>query len=102
MSKVRGVELQGSTGQYTILNVSCIAIHSDKKSIKTQRRLHVHHGMYRVYPQKLHSCISLVRVSKLVFDQVFTNIHSIGLALALEAANERLSAQGAARIFFDW
>ena len=55
-----------------------------------------------VCPRKLHSCISLVRVSKLVFDQLFANVGSIDPALALEATNRRLSAQGAARTFFDW
>ena len=46
-------------------------------------------------PKKLHS---LVRVSKLVFDHFFANV---GPALALEVANIRLGAQGAARTIFD-
>ena len=40
------------------------------------------------------NCILLVSVSKLVFDQLFANV---GPALALEATNRRLSAQGTAR-----
>ena len=60
------------------------------------------HYMSHFCPRKLHSCILLARVSKLVFDQPFANIGSIDLTLVLEATNERLSAQGAARTFFDW
>ena len=52
-------------------------------------------------PKKLHSCILLVRVSKLVFDHFFANVGSTGPALALEVANIRLGAQGAARTIFD-
>ena len=55
------------------------------------------HYTSHVCPQNLHSCISLVSVSKLVFDQLFANVGSISPALALEATNERLSVQGAAR-----
>ena len=57
------------------------------------------HYTSHICPRKLHSCMSLVRVSKVVFDQLFANVGSIGPALALEAANERLCAQGAVRIF---
>ena len=56
------------------------------------------HYTSHVCTRNLHSCILLVRVSKLVFDQLFANVGFIGPALALEAANGRLSAQGAARI----
>ena len=59
------------------------------------------HDTSCVWPKKLHSCILLVRVSKLVFDHFFTNVGSTGPALALEVANIRLGAQGAARTIFD-
>ena len=55
-------------------------------------------------PKKLHSCIilSLVKVSKLVFNHFFANVGSSGPALALEVANRHLEAQEAARTIFDW
>ena len=59
------------------------------------------HDTSRVWPKKLHSCILLVRVSKLVFDHFFANVGSTGPALALEVANIRLGAQRAARTIFD-
>ena len=46
----------------------------------------MHHDASYIWPKY---CISLVRVNKLVFEQV----GSIGPALALEAANSHLSAQ---------
>ena len=52
-------------------------------------------------PKKLHSCVLLVRASKLVFDHFFTNVGSTGPALAIEVANIRLGAQGDARTIFD-
>ena len=59
------------------------------------------HDTSRAWPKKLHSCILLVRVSKLVFDHFFTNVGSTGPALALEVANISLGAQRAARTIFD-
>ena len=59
------------------------------------------HDTSRVWPKKLHSCILLVRANKLVFDHFFANVGSAGPASALEVANIRLGAQGAARTIFD-
>ena len=47
------------------------------------------HDTSRVWPKILHSCISLVRVSKLIFDHFFANVGSTGPALALEVTNIR-------------
>ena len=48
------------------------------------------HYTSHVCPQKLHSCILLVRVSRFVFDQPFANVGSIDPALALETTNGHL------------
>ena len=55
--------------------------------------------------KKLHSYISIVRVSKLVLNQLFADVGSIGLTFALEVANRHLRAKGAARsslMHVDW
>ena len=63
----------------------------------------MHHDTSRVWPKKLHSCILLVRISKLFFDHFFANVGSTDPAasLTLKIANIRLGAQGAARTIFD-
>ena len=70
--------------------------------LRYTQRLRMRHDTSRIWPKKLHSRISLMRVSKLVFDHFFANVGSTGPALALEVANIRMGAQGAARTIIDW
>ena len=57
------------------------------------------HDTSHIWPK---NCIPYISLVKLVFDQLFTKVGSVGPALPLEAANRHLSALGAARAFFDY
>ena len=48
----------------------------------------MHLSSYVMHMAQIYSCMPLVRVSKLVFDHLFTDIGSIDLALALEVPNK--------------